>query len=47
MKSLWKWLKFLSPGNILLIKKIVDAVESLIRLIEELFPNPREEEKDK
>ena len=42
MKSILEWLKFLNPSNILLIKKIVDAVEALIRLLEELFANPRD-----
>ncbi len=46
LKSLWDWLKFLSPGNILLIKKIVDALEALVRLLEELFDN-NDQEKDK
>jgi len=44
-KSFVQWLRFLSPGNILLIKKIVDAIEALIRLLEELFDN-KDKDKD-
>ena len=40
LKSLWDWLRFLNPANIILIKKIVDAIEALVRLIEELFGKP-------
>lgn len=47
MNTIWKWLRFLNPANLLLIKKIVDAFEALIRLIEELFPNPDKKDKDK
>jgi len=47
LKTLWKWLKFLSPGNIILLKKIVDAVEALVRLIEELMDSPDDKNKDK
>lgn len=48
MKSLLEWLKFLNPANLLLIKKIVDAVEALVRLIEELFGDTdNEDKKDK
>lgn len=45
--SLLKWLRFLNPSNILLIKKIVDALEALVRLIEELFPNPTKKDENK
>lgn len=47
MNSIWKWLKFLRPSNMVLIKKIVEAFEALVRLIEELFPNPDDKDKDK
>ena len=41
-----KWIKFLNPKNLILIKKIVDALDALVRLIEELF-DKTEEDKDK
>lgn len=47
MKSLLQWLKILNPDNIILVKKIVDSFEALVRLIEELFGNPDDKDKDK
>lgn len=35
--SLLKYLKYLNPANILLLKEIIDAIETLVRLIEKLF----------
>jgi len=47
LKSLLSWLKFLNPSNILLIKKIVDAIEALVRLLEELFDKPDDKDDKK
>lgn len=47
MNSILAWLKFLNPANLVLVKKIVDAVEALVRLIEELFGNPDDKDKSK
>jgi len=43
-KSLLDWLRFLKPQNILLIKKIVDAIDALVRLLEELFNDQDDKE---
>lgn len=47
MKSFIDWLKILNPANLLLIKKIIDLLTELVQLIEELFVNPADDEKDK
>ncbi len=47
-----KWLRYLNPNNIILIKRLVDAIEVVVRLIEQIFPNsnpnrkPSDTEKD-
>jgi len=46
-KSFIDWLRFLKPSNILLIKKIVDAIEAVVRLLEELFDNHNNKEDKK
>lgn len=37
MASWLDYIKFLSPGRILLIKRILDALEALFRLLEKLL----------
>lgn len=32
-----KYIKYLSPGRILLLKRILDAIEALFRLLEKLL----------
>lgn len=42
-----KWIRFLNPANLILIKRIVDALDALVRLIEQLFNCGEDKEKDK
>lgn len=37
MSSWLSYIKFLSPGRILLLKRILDAIEALFRLLEKLL----------
>jgi hypothetical protein len=50
MTTLWKYIKWLSPGRLLLLKKAIDALEILLRLLEKLFDktedNPKPDPKE-
>lgn len=40
-----KWIRWLNPANLILLKRLLDAIEVAVRLIEEIWPNPGDDKK--